>query len=218
MNKKKINLYIGIAFVLVGCLNLLRTLDVIYFQEELIMGGIFLAGAGFLFTRFAQTQRVLVLILASLLAFIGSAIIIGNTYSVDDGFIAVLLMWGASSLFAYGYFRNHRKWGFIIPAGILFTIGLMVFVHIIPDLSDDFLGVLFFLGIACTFGFLYLIRDEQNKLEWAKIPALVLALFSGFIFLVTQDLAGTFLLPLILITVGGYLVFSSTQRRLLKKI
>lgn len=76
----------------------------------------------------------------------------------------------------------------------------------------------FFLGLGLTFGFLYLIKNERNKLEWAKIPALILIIFSGFVFFNTTDsFLGNLILPLSLIASGGYLIHSATGNKSVQK-
>ena len=218
MEKQKTNLYIGGGLVLIGLLNLLVNMDFIYLEPEFIVATLFLTAASFLFVRFRQKKQLPILIIAAILTFIGSAILLECVFDVDEGVVGVLFLWGLSALFAYGYLRNDRRWGFVIPAGILFTLGLMVLIETMPDFDDEFLGGLFFLGIACTFGYLYVIRDDVNKLDWAKYPALILACFSGFVFLVTTDSgAASVLLPLALILTGGYLVYNATQRKSLER-
>lgn len=218
MENQKTNLYIGGGLVLIGLLNLLVNMDFIYLEPEFIAATLFLTAASFLFARFRQNKQLLILIISAILTFIGSAILLEGIFDVDGGAVGVLFLWGLSALFAYGYLRNDRRWGFVIPAGILFTLGLMVLIEMMPDFDDAFLGGLFFLGIAGTFGYLYVIRDDVNKLDWAKYPALVLACFSGFVFLVTTGSgAASILLPLALILTGGYLVYNATQRKSIER-
>ena len=79
---------------------------------------------------------------------------------------------------------------------------------------EDVLGSIFFLGLGSTFGFLYVIRNEKNKLDWAKVPALCLVAFSGFLFLVTSvSLITDMFFPIVLILLGGYLVYKATKQK-----
>ena len=63
---------------------------------------------------------------------------------------------------------------------------------------------IFFFGVGLTFGFLYLIKDEENKLRWAQYPAIFLLLFSFFLLLVSEEgLLADMALPVALILLGA---------------
>ena len=219
MQYKKNSLYIGGGLILFGFFNLLSNMDVIYFEAEYVVSLVFLGIGAFLFMRFRQDQQMIVLIFAAISTFIGLAILLSTNRLIDDNWTGVLFLWGTSLLFSYGYLRNTKNWGFVIPAGVLFTIGLMVLVEMLPRHYDDLLGGLFFLGIGLTFGFLYVIRSETNKLDWAKFPAIILILFSGFLFLVTSDShLANLILPLGLISLGSYLIYNSMQNKSVKRV
>lgn len=156
------------------------------------------------------------LVIGAVLVLIGLLSLLSNLDLVyfEDEYIGVLFLWGIAGLFSYGYLRKKENWGFLIPAGIFVTIGAMVLFSSWRFFDDDILGSIFFLGLGLTFGLLYLIRNEENKLAWAKIPAIGLCVFAGFIYLVTADSFFVDLIfPIALILVGGYLVYDSTRRK-----
>lgn len=213
MDKNKSNLWVGGILIAVGLLYLLNNLDMIFVGEDVAVSIVFFSVGAFMFFKFSQSRSTGFLITAVLFTFIGLVIWLESIPGIDDQYIAVIFLWFASGLFSYGFFRNTENWGFLIPAGILFTIGSMVWLDLVLY-DDDVLGSVFFLGVGLTFGFLYLVRNEKNKLDWAKIPAICLIAFAGFLFFVTSDSIVTDLfLPVTLILVGGYLVYHSTKQK-----
>jgi len=214
VNKLSINLIIGSALVLIGVLSLLDNLRIIYVDGQIVASLLFLGVGLVFFYQFAQKKSTGYLIAASIFTFIGLVTYLETIPGFDDGYFGVIFLWGIAALFAYGFLRDHAKWGFMIPAGIFFTLGCIAWFDMIRFVDDDILGSFFFLGLGLTFGFLYLIRNENNKLDWAKVPALGLIAFSVFIYFVTSDsVVVDLLLPLTLIAIGGYLVYAATKSR-----
>ena len=213
MEKAKSNLVYGGLLVLVGVAYLLNNLDIIFIENEVVVSMVFVAIGAYLFFTFAKTKAMGFLITGSIFTFIGLVIWLESIPGFDDQFIGVIVLWTAAALFGYGFLKNSENWGFLIPAGILFTTGSMVWLDMILY-NDDVLGSVFFLGLGSTFGFLYLIRSQKNKLDWAKVPALCLIAFSGFLFLITSDsLITDIFLPIVLILSGGYLVYNATKQK-----
>ena len=79
--------------------------------------------------------------------------------------------------------------------------------------GDAFKGFWFFFGMGLVFGSLYLIRDEKNRLQWAKVPFIVLTAFSVFILLVSYyALLGKVVFPVVLLLLGVYMIYKSAVR------
>lgn len=217
MDNQKNSLIVGGFLIFLGILLLLNNLDLIYLRGEMLVSVSFLALGGILLLGYLQTQRVSTLIISAIFLFIGMAILIDATGIIDNSLIGTLLFWELAALFTVGYLRNSEKWGLIIPAGILFTLGLIVLMHNQSYVNDDLAGGTFFLGLGLTFGLLYLLHRE-NKLEWARVAALILILFSGFIYFTTTDsLLANLMLPATFIALGGYLVLKSLQNKPINK-
>ncbi len=214
MINQRQQLVLGGALVGTGLLALVNNLGLLEIEAELVVSLLFLAAGGFVMSRFHRTGSVPALLVGAMLLFIGSAIFIEATGLVDDDYIAVVLFWGAAGLCGYGFLRNQEKWGWLIPAGVLFTLGTLVILDESRYLDDDLMGGTFFLGVGLTFSLLYLIRNERNRLEWAQIPALFLVLFSGLVYLKTVEVEiGAYLFPSILVATGTYLVLRSLWGR-----
>lgn len=220
MQKEKKSLLIGTVLILLGILSLLNNFGLIFIRDEAIVSLLFLSLGTFLFTRFAREQRVGYLILASISTFIGLVILWDSILGFDSQFIGVIFLWGVSALFAYGFFRNNENWGFVIPAGIFFTLGCVVLFEMTPFIHSDVLGSVFFLGLGLTFGFLYLIKNEKNGLDWAEAPAICLIAFSGFLLVVSSNsFLATIFFPITLILLGAYLILvASKDKRVAKHV
>lgn len=213
MEKAKSNLVFGSLLVLIGLAYLLNNLDIIFIESEVAVSTIFLGIGAYLLFKFSKTKAMGFLIMGAIFTFIGLVIWLESIPGFDDQFIGVIVLWTAAALFSYRFLKNHENWGFLIPAGVLFTIGSMVWLEMVLY-NEDVLGSVFFLGLGSTFGFLYLIRNEKNRLDWAKVPALCLVAFSGFLFLVTSDsLITDMFFPVVLILLGGYLVYNATKQK-----
>jgi hypothetical protein len=218
MDKQKNSLLIGGFLIALGTLFLLDNLNMIYLRDAVLVAVIFIGIGGYLFFRHLQNRQMGTLILAAIAMFVGLAILIDETRIVKDDVIGALFFLGAAALFVYGYFRDRQKWGLLLTAGILVTLGAIVLIEAIRFFDNDLAAGTFFLGLGLTFGLLYLIRNENNRLEWTKVPAVVLIIFAGFVYVNTSDFfLANLVLPLALILLGGYLVYSSIQNRSINK-
>lgn len=110
-----------------------------------------------------------------------------------------------------GFFTTWRekdsRWWALIPAGTLFTLSAVV-------LSDVFLtwlngGAVFFAGLALTFVSLYLL--PRHSQPWALVPAAGSALLA----LVVLGSAGGWVMPILLIMAGLYLISHERGRPLI---
>ncbi len=104
--------------------------------------------------------------------------------------------------FALVYLTGHERWWAIVPAGILITLALVAWIDVRAPRLDT--AWLFFLGVAATFGLLYLLPASQGGQRWAVYPALA-ALVVLAIVLLTGAVSGV-VVPIALILVGLYLL------------
>lgn len=117
------------------------------------------------------------------------------------------LFLGALSLaFLLIYATDRQHWWALMPGGILLTIAIVAS-------ADRFLGgaaggVLFFLGLAATFGLVYLAPTEHGRMSWALIPAGI-CLVLAFLASAALSSLGNVLWPLGLILLGAYLLLRS---------
>jgi hypothetical protein len=105
--------------------------------------------------------------------------------------------------FALVYLTGRERWWAVMPAGVLLTLGVVAWLGVRLPRFDA--GWLFFLGIAATFGFLYMLPASQGGQRWAVYPAaaalavMAMVLLSGAVSGVVVSVA--------LILVGAYLLW-----------
>lgn len=96
---------------------------------------------------------------------------------------------------------NKERWWAVIPGGVLTTLAVVDWLEIANPRFDA--GWVFFLGIALTFGFLYLRPDGGQVQRWAVWPAVVGLGMALLNFMSTS--VGSLIAPLALIGLGVYL-------------
>lgn len=165
-------------------------------------GAFFVGGAAFLGLYTRQREQWWALIPGSTLLGLGAATLGGEA--------AGSLFLGLIGLgFAGIYWGERKHWWAVIPAGVLLTLALVAGVGArLESLS----GLLFFLGLAATFGLLFVLPEGRGKQDWALYPALALLGLA----IISSNLLG-FVTPLtwpaVLILAGLFLLWRSGVRR-----
>lgn len=126
---------------------------------------------------------------------------------VSGEWIGAMVMYAIALPFWVTFLTNSQRWWAVIPAGILTSIGITVWLIGAWSFSDHGLAVLsggMNLGIAATF-FLVWLRRGTQPVEWAKIPAIAFLVFGllTFTFGVDFDLFW----PVLLIAAGIMVVY-----------
>ena len=184
---------IGILLVALGALALLGNFG--FFGGRSLFGALLFAGLGAYLLRLSRQQS------GRLWAFIGAFGLFGLALAAISGPLSgsyFLAMLGAG--FALAYRQDGARWWAIIPAGVLFTLAAVAGLEsIFPRASG---GPVFFLGLAATFGLVYL-----RHRRWAVYPAIALAVLA----LLSASFVSSWLFPLALL--GGGLYLLSRQPR-----
>jgi hypothetical protein len=160
------------------------------------------AGGAFLYLYNTDRERWWALIPGFSLVAIGAAALAGDA---AGGIFLALIGTG----FAAVYASDYRRWWAVIPAGVLFTLALVAWVDASWPGWDA--GWLFFLGIAATFGFLFVLPEGQGKQRWAIYPAL--ASLALVVLTILSSNIGGILVPLLLIAAGAYLFWRRGSSR-----
>ena len=175
-------LLIGIFLIILGGLIILDNLYYISFHEDFVFSFIFGAiGIIFLVTYLQNTKRIWALVLCFFFIFVGGSILMSEVYYMPDGMIGSLLLLILGTAFLVVYLKDRKNWWPVIPMGALYSIGLLVAFTEYYWRYEEYASCILFLGMGLTFGYLYLISNEENNLKWAKIPALILLVFGLFI-------------------------------------
>lgn len=115
--------------------------------------------------------------------------------------------------FLIAYLVSRKAWWAIIPAGAMISIGLMIIVIGILGGSASSGSIAVganFLGLAATFGLVWLRRDLYPA-DWAKYPTIVLAILSIFMFFNAANF--NYAWPIILIAGGLLLLYFGFRRK-----
>ena len=110
--------------------------------------------------------------------------------------------------FAAAWLLGTRQYVYLVPAGVLLGFGLGLFVPSVLGLSGSFAALIFFALLAAGLVAVFLVAPERR---WPLIPAAFITLLALLVAFSRGDIipaqAQAYLIPLILIAVGGYLLF-----------
>lgn len=147
------------------------------------------------------------------LAFVGLVALLSGT-KLGGALLAWLLYWGIGAAFVAVFLKESSRWWAIIPAGAFFSLGIVSLVARTDLGGPSAQGFILNLGLAATFGFLYLIRNETNRLQWARLPAIILLVVSILFLFSALSWDGLVkVLSVALVAVGVYFVLSSRRSK-----
>lgn len=184
------NTVIGILLIALGALALLSNVGVLSGLGS-VLGAILFAAAGVLLVRL-YARRDQIWSLPAAFSFFGLA-----AAALVDGPLSgpyFLGLTGAGFLLLYAVERRH--WWTIIPGGALISLGVVAGVDELAPRMDA--GPVLLFGLALTFLAVYAVGQR-----WAVWPALAL----GAIAVVALSTVSRWLLPVILIGAGLYLLY-----------
>jgi len=210
MKRLEASFIAGLLLIGAGLLFLLTNLGVIGSAIATLWALIFvLCGGAFLRVYTNDHARWWALIPGCTLLGLGVLIGLDQFDLVGAGTWGGALFLGAISLgFWLVYLTGPARWWAIIPGGTLLTLAA------IAGLSDRWpgtdLGWLFFLGLALTFGLVYLDPTAGRRRTWALYPAVGLAAMA---LLVMASLGSTLniLWPIVMILAGLYLGYRALR-------
>lgn len=175
-----------------------------------ITGGIIPLGIGlsFLLVYLFDREQWWALIPAGATAF-GGIFPLLAAFNLSGEYITALAFGTIGLVFVALFALRRAEWWWLIPGGSLLSIAISIMVggsgFIGPDSfgSDRLPTAVTFLGVALTFGVIYLLRREDT--QWAIYPAgILLALAAVIAF--TNDFTLPLVLGALLILGGGYLL------------
>lgn len=189
----------GLVLIGLGALLLLSNLGIIDGLGG-IVGLAILGGIGaWLLNQYHTGRRYLWLLITGYT-------MLGAAAATVTGAYAGAWFLGITGLgFLSAWRENSQRWWAIIPAGTLLTLAAVV----VADQSARWLdgGIVFFAGLAVTFLTLYALPRQAQS--WAVFPAAA----SAGIALLIWGSSGSWLLPIILIGAGLYLMRGGDRTR-----
>jgi hypothetical protein len=150
-----------------------------------------------------------------IMASIGVVVLLSNrgTEAIIGSFMMVVM----AVPFLAVYFFSKGQWWAIIPAGIFTTLAFIIPFATGIEEGDTFAGrlvaVMILSGFAVPFGWLWW-RQDVYPTAWAKYPvgSLVIAALITLLFGLVMEIAW----PIILIVVGGWLLYNNLHHPQLK--
>lgn len=206
MKRLDVNAAWGVLLIALGVLFLLQSLGFLGEGIALLWALLFAAGgAVFLYVFLRNPANWWAVIPGFALLGLGVLITLGSTGSeLVRTLGGALFMAGIGAAFGVIYLRNHEFWWAVIPAGVLFTLALVILLS--SWVEGAAVGSVFFLGLAATFSLVWLLPNPKGRMTWALIPAAVLAVIGALTILASVELL-RFLWPAALILVGVYFVY-----------
>ena len=122
------------------------------------------------------------------------------TLGVRGEAIGTFVMWVIALGFLIVYLANRKNWWALIPGGVMFVVGLMPLLAL-TQLPGQFIGGVFFVGLAAVFCLIYLINLKDPEMHWAIYPAAVLLAVGIGVMILGQNWW-----PLVLIGLGAALL------------
>ncbi len=153
-----------------------------------LIGALFLFAVAlpFLLVYLTNRTRRWALIPAAATALVGTIALFASITGGDWPGVAFMLLFSAAFFFVF--FRRREYWWALIPAGVFASIGLVIVLEILLPhnlaILDSLLNGILLLGLALTFGILWLLRVTRPT-AWAIYPAIglfiaaLVAFFSG---------------------------------------
>ena len=192
---------IGALLVALGVLFLLQNFGMFGNTSNFIWLVLFGAGGLVFLYVFAVNQEQWWAVIPGFVL-LGLAVLIG--FGDRLGSWAPGLFLGSIGLAFWVIFLIRREfWWALIPAGTLTTLAV---IAVLAERVDGMaLGGLLFLGLAATFGLVYLLTGQATRQRWALIPAGILGILGV---LLTLSLGGliSYIWAIALIAVGIYLL------------
>lgn len=139
------------------------------------------------------------------------------TYGVipyADEILGSLFLYSVFAVFIFVYIKDDKKWWAIIPAGVLFSLATIVVLDVYHLVDHESEGVVILMGLSLTFFYLWQMRDERNKLDWAKYPAAILGAITVFLYLAYAEWPSVqIMLSLAFLITGLFFVVKALKHR-----
>jgi hypothetical protein len=166
------------------------------------------AGLGVFGLYFSDRSETWLLIPGYALWAVAGLIALVTIGILQDEVVAFYVLTAIAIPFLVVYLRNREQWWALIPAYVLFVVGLMVALEGMGILNDLLIPAYVMFAIAIPF---FVVYARNTKNWWALIPAGVLTII-GLSFLVAEA-AVQFIAPAVLIIAGVWILARQFMRK-----
>lgn len=201
----------GLLLILGGVLFLIENMGILEISGlfwALLLG---VAGAAFISIYFSNQSNWWALIPGVVLVSLALNIALSVTFPGISNVAGGLIVLGGIGLaFLAVYLTNRNNWWAIIPAGVMFTLGI---ISVLDETTFGLeTGGILFIGIGLTFAVLTILPTPGGRLGWAIFPAAVLVVF-GLLVMAAAGAWINYLWPAVLILVGLFLIIRNFAYR-----
>jgi len=197
----------GVLLIAGGVFYLLETLGIVTWGSLIWAAAAAVAGLALL-TGLARDRTAWWLAIPGV-SLLGLAAIIALDYLSPGSAWSGTVFLGAIGLsFWVVYMLDRQMWWAIIPGGVLVTLAV---VAGLDDMTGIDTGGIFFLGLAGTFALVAALPSERHAMRWALYPAAILGVM-GLLLMVGFERAISYIWPVALIAVGGFLLLRAVRR------
>jgi hypothetical protein len=166
-------------------------------------------GTPFLAVYLLNRENWWALIPAYVLYMVGIMVFLIGLNVLQDGIIPLYVLGSIGLPFLLVYFLNRENWWALIPAYVMFAVGIMVALIDLRVLKNFAIPAYVMFAIALPFFFVFLRNRKNNR--WALIPGGITGVI-GLSFFIATDLA-QYVLPAVLLIAGVWILFGSVGRR-----
>ncbi len=177
-------------------------------NEWIWAGVLTLCGLAILGLYYTDRSEWSLLIPAYVMFAIAGLLVFVTTGFLRDEMVAFYVLTVIGLPFLYVFFRNRENWWALIPAYVLFAVGLMVALIGVGILNDLLIPAYVMFAIAIPFIVVY-VRNPKNW--WALIPAGVMAIIGLSFFAASSALQ--FIGPAVLILIGVWILARQFLRK-----
>lgn len=189
---------IGVLLLGTGILALLGNLGLFSFSGltgALVLGALGLFALNQYYSRLKQTWLLL-----------SGFVLLGAGAACITGSLGGAYFLGITGLgFLLAFREDGRQWWALMPAGLFATLSAVAGASVVAPWLNG--GVLFFAGIAATFGVVHLLPGVSKS--WAVYPMLA----SAALAVIVLGTSGSWVMPIVFIAAGLYLLNQNGQRR-----
>ena len=195
---------VGVVFLLQNLFNF--NLGGFFWGALLGLGGLFFIG---IFISNRATWWAL--IPGFTLLGVSATVLVSSIFPrAGDIFGGVFVLGGIGVAFIAVYLTDRRNWWAVIPAGVMLTLSMIVFLDQI--LGGFGSGGVFFLGLGLTFAVVALLPTPNGRMNWAWYPAGILFVMGILISAAAENLFG-YIWPIALILAGLVLIYRAFLSR-----
>lgn len=177
-------------------------------NEWIWAGVLTLCGLAILGFYFTDRSEWSLLIPAYVMFAIAGLLVFVTTGFLRDEMVAFYVLTVIGLPFLYVFLRNRENWWALIPAYVLFAVGLMVALIGVGILDDLLIPAYVMFAIAIPFIVVY-VRNPKNW--WALIPGGVMAIIGLSFFAASSALQ--FIGPAVLILIGVWILARQFLRK-----